>query len=450
MVEMIDVQASIEQVRNWMATDEVDHAVEFLRKLHPADSAEILAGLALEQQAVLVDRLEAEELAGFFDQMDGEDAAEFIQHLNYQDLAAVLDEMEPDTAADLLGELEPEQAHAVLEQMEDAQAVAPLLSYPEDSAGGIMNVAPPSLRRQMTVEEGFEFIRENYHDANQVFYLYVLDRNERLIGVVNLRALILARRDQTLEEIMQRDVFSIRVDMDQEEVAKVFSRYDLLALPVVDYEERLVGIITIDDVVDVLNEEATEDIYHLAQVSPNSDVFSSVPQSLRNRLPWLYVNMGTAIVASTVVAVYENTIATIALLAIFMPIVATLGGNAGNQTMTIVVRSLALGEMSLGNAWKVLRREIVIGLANGIALGLSMGAIAWYWKGNAMLGAVVGMALFANMSVAAINGVLVPTTLKRLRVDPALASSIFVTTINDMVGFGVFLGLATYFLHMLL
>jgi magnesium transporter len=450
MVDLFNLEEAAGLVNEWLEAGEVAQAVTYLLDLHPADSAEILAALESDKQSILVEALEAEDLAGFFDQMDGDEAAEFIQHLNYEDLAAVLDEMEPDSAADLLGELEPEQAKAVMEQMEEAEAVAPLLSYPEDSAGGIMNLAPPSLRRQMTAGEAFDFIRESYHDANETFYLYVLDRNERLIGVVNLRALILARRDQTIEEIMSHDVFTIRVDMDQEAVAELFSRYDLLALPVVDFEDRLVGLITVDDVVDVMREEATEDIYRLAQMSPQSDIFSSIPQSLRNRLPWLYVNMGTAIVASTVVAFYEVTIATIALLAIFMPIVATLGGNAGNQTMSIVVRSLALGEMSLANVWKVLRREIVIGLMNGVALGLSMGAVAWFWKGNAMLGVVVGLALFANMSVASVNGVLVPTTLKRLGVDPALASSIFVTTVNDMVGFGVFLGLATYFIQRLL
>lgn len=449
MVEMFNVEEALAQVNDWLAAGELEPAVAYVRELHPADSAEILAGLEPEQRSMLVEQLEAEELAALFDYMDGEDAAEFLQHLNYKDLAAVLDEMEPDTAADLLGELEPDDATAVLEQMDEAEAVAPLLTYPEDSAGGIMNIAPPALRRQMTVGEAFDFIRENFRDANEVFYLYVVDRFEKLIGVVNLRALILARHDQLLDEIMLRDVFKIRVDMDQEEVAEVFARYDLLALPVVDEEGRLVGIITVDDVVDVITEEATEDIYHLAQVSPESDVFSSIPQSLRNRMPWLYVNMGTAIVASSVVALFEATIATFALLAIFMPIVATLGGNAGNQTMTIVVRSLALGEMSLGNAWKVLRREMVIGLLNGTALGMSMALVAWLWKGNPLLGVLVGVALFANMSVAAINGVLVPTTLKRLGIDPALASSIFVTTINDMVGFGVFLGLATYFINWL-
>jgi magnesium transporter len=372
------------------------------------------------------------------------------QHLDVESLASVLDEMEPDVAADLLSEMEPADATAVLEQMDEAESVAPLLAYPEDSAGGIMNLPPPSLRRFWTVTEAFQFIKNNYHDANQVFYLYVLDRNGRLIGVVNLRALILAEPAQTIEEIMIRDVISIRVDMDQEEVAQLFSRYDLLALPVVDAESRLVGIITVDDVVDVIEEEATEDIYHLAQVSADAEVFAPITRSIRARLPWLYVNMFTAFLASLVVAFFEDTIAAVAVLAVFMPIVAGQGGNAGNQTMTIMVRSLALGEIDVSEAWRALRHEFFIGLLNGIALGSCVGLVAWLWQGKPMLGFIIALAMMGNLVVAAIAGVLVPTTLKRLNVDPALASSIFVTTATDVMGFALFLGLATLLIGWLL
>ena len=263
-VKMDDALAHIEQL---LQSGDFDGAAEYILTLHPADGAEMLTTLEPGDQAQIVSRLEPDELAGVFEQMDGEEAAEMGQHLDFESLADVLDEMEPDVAADMLGEMEPADATAVLEQMDEAQSVAPLLAYPEDTAGGIMNLPPPSLRRFMTVAEAFQFIKNNYHDANQVFYLYVLDRNGRLIGVVNLRALILADPSQTIEEIMIRDVISIRVDTDQEAVAQLFSRYDLLALPVVDAENRLVGIITVDDVVDVIEEEATEDIYHLAQLS---------------------------------------------------------------------------------------------------------------------------------------------------------------------------------------
>jgi magnesium transporter len=212
----------------------------------------------------------------------------------------------------------------------------------------------------------------------------------------------------------------------------------------------LVGIVTVDDVVDVLEEEATEDIYHLAQVSADAEVFGSITKSIKSRLPWLYVNMFTAFLASAVVAFFESTIAAVAVLAVFMPIVAGQGGNAGNQTMTIIVRSLALGEIDVSEAWRALRREFLIGLLNGLCLGIGVGLVAWLWQGNAMLGLIIGLALLGNLVVAAIAGVLVPMTLKRLNVDPALASSIFVTTATDVMGFALFLGLATLLIGWLL
>jgi magnesium transporter len=450
MVDPIKMEDAIEQIELLLQAGDFDGAVEYLRSLHPADGAEMLSTLEREDQAEIVTRLEPDELAGVFEQMDGDEAAELGQHLDVGSLAEVLDEMEPDVAADVLGEMEPAEATAVLEQMDEAETVAPLLAYPEDTAGGIMNLPPASLRRYMTVNEAFQFIKSHYHDANQVFYLYVLDRNGRLIGVVNLRALILADPTQTIEDIMLRDIITVRVDMDQEEVAQLFARYDLLALPVVDAEDRLVGIVTVDDVVDVLEEEATEDIYHLAQVSADAEVFGSIKNSIRSRLPWLYVNMFTAFLASAVVAVFEPTIAAVAVLAVFMPIVAGQGGNAGNQTMTIMVRSLALGEIDVSEAWRALRREFLIGLLNGLCLGIGVGLVAWLWKGNAMLGLIIGLAMLGNLIVAAIAGVLVPMTLKRLNVDPALASSIFVTTATDVMGFALFLGLATLLIRWLL
>lgn len=449
MVDPVKMQDAVEQMDILLAAGNPDAAAEYLRGLHSADAAEILAHLEPESQALLAPLFEPNELADFFEQMDEADAVDVASHLDLDAVADVLDEMEPDMAADLLAELEPDEATRVLEQMDEADAVAPLMAYPEDSAGGIMNLPPPSLRRQMTVSEAYRYIKEHYHDANEIFYLYVLDRYGRLIGVVNLRALILADQAQTIEEIMQRDVLSVRVDTDQERVANLFARYDLLAIPVVDMDNRLVGIVTIDDVVDVLEEEATEDIYRLAQISEDAEIFSPLTRALRNRLPWLYVNSVTALLAAAVVAMYEDTIAALALLAVFMPVVAGMGGNAGNQTMTIVVRSLALGEISVKDVWHVLLHELPLGLLKGFFLGLTMFVVAWLWKGNLILGLVFGLAMLINMVVATSAGVLVPIILKRIGVDPALASSVFVTTATDVAGFAAFLGLATVFLRFL-
>lgn len=449
MVDPINLTDVASYVVNLIEQNKFDEAAAYLRGLHPADSAEIITNLESDEQAAVVERLEPPELAQVFSQMHEEDMLDIAQHLDVEALAEVLDEMEADTAADLLGELEPQAAAELLDQMDEAAPVASLMAYDEESAGGIMNTPPASLRRWMTVAESFTFIKQNYHDENEIFYLYVIDRFGRLIGVVNLRALILADPYQTIEEIMNRDVLSVRTTVDQEEVAQVLARYDLLAVPVVDDTERLVGIIAHDDVVDVLEEEATEDIYRLAQVSEDAEIFSPISQTIRSRLPWLIINMGTAFLASSVVAFFEGTIAQVAVLAAFMPIVAGQGGNAGTQTMTIMVRSLALGEIQGRDTWSALWHEFRIGLLHGVVLGLLVGTTAWFWQHNMMLSAIIGLAMLGNFVVAALAGVLVPMILKIIRVDPALASGVFVTMATDSLGFLLFLGLATHFLQWL-
>jgi magnesium transporter len=449
MVDPINVNDAVAHVNNLLQLGDFDAAADYLRTLHASDSAEILTWLDGDWQGAMIERLHAPELAVVFEQMHEEDMAEVAQHLDVEELAEVLDEMEPDAAADLIAELEPTEAAEVLGQMDEAEPVTALLAYSSDTAGGIMNLPPPSLRRYMTVAEATTFLKQHYQDASEMYYLYVLDRYGHLIGVVNLRAMILADADQTLEEIMSRDVISVRVDMDQEDVVQILSRYDLVAVPVVDTENKLVGIIAVDDIVDVMEQEATEDIYRLAQVSENAEIFSPIPKALRNRLPWLVINIGTAFLASSVVAFFESTIAQVALLAAFMPIVAGQGGNAGTQTMTIVVRSLALGEIDRSDALPALWHEMILGLLHGLVLGSIVGCVAWLWKGSAVLGLVIGLAMLGNLIVAAIAGVAAPMILKWLRVDPALASSIFVTMVTDSMGFMLFLGLATYFLRWL-
>lgn len=446
MVDPIQFSDALERTTAFLEADDLEGAVEYLRTLHPADSAEILAGLESEQQAAIIDKLRATELADVFEQLDEDEMADVAQHLDVEMLADVLDEMEPDMAADLLGELEPDQAAEVIEQMDEPEDVTSLLTFDPDTAGGIMNAAPPSLRRFWTVGEAVKFLKEQYRDESQFYYLYVLDRYGHLIGVVSLRAMILAEPEQTIEEIMDDTVISVRAGADQEEVAQLLQRYDLVALPIVDDQGKLIGIVHVDDVVDVIEEEATEDIYKLAQVSPDSEIYSPIPKSIRNRLPWLVINLGTAFLASAVVSLFQNTIAQAAVLAAFMPIVAGQGGNAGTQTMTIVVRSLALKEISPKETLWALRHEAMVGIINGVTIGLMVGLLAWLWKGNPYLGLVIGIAMLGNLIVAALAGVFVPMALKAVHIDPALASSIFVTTFTDIMGFFLFLGLATYFL----
>ncbi|MCB0045004.1 MAG: magnesium transporter [Caldilineaceae bacterium] len=450
MVEPIKIEDALQQVTDLLTTNQAEAAGEFIRTLHPADSAEVIAMLEPEQQAQIAARIEPVELADIFEQLDEDEMVEVAEHLDTETLADVLDAMEPDMAADLLGELDDAEMYELLAEMDDSSGVRHLLEYDEDSAGGIMNSPPPCLRRWMTVAEGFEFIRSHYRTDNELYYLYVLDRFGTLIGVVNLRTLILAKPDETIETIMNRDVISTATDADQEEVAQLLARYDLLALPVVDGEHKLVGIISVDDVVDVLEEEATEDIYRLAQISEDAEIFSPLPRALRNRLPWLYINMATALISATVVTSFEGTIALIPVLAAFMPVVAAQGGNTGNQTMTIVVRSLALGEIDLSDTWRALRHELMVGIVIGLLLGISLGGISYFWHHSVWLSLLTTVAMIVTLFVAAVVGVLVPTTLKRAGLDPALGSSMFVTAFTDITGFAVFLGLATLLLQYLL
>jgi magnesium transporter len=326
--------------------------------------------------------------------------------------------------------------------------VESLLEYGEQTAGRIMNPAVFALNEDLTVGEAITALQSS-RDVEMVFYLYVVDARRHLVGVTSLRRLLLVSPETPLKRIMTPDVISVRVDTDQEEVARQVASYNLLAVPVVDEENKLVGVVTVDDVIDVIKDEATEDLLRLAGVSGDERIATPASEALRKRLPWLGVNLVTAFVAASVVALFEGTIEQVTALAVFMPIVAGMGGNAATQTLTVIVRGLALGELSWVNARKALAKEAAVGVGNGLALGVVAAGVAWVTKSDPMLGLLLGMAMVCNMFVAATAGTLVPLGLKALKVDPALASSVFITTFTDVVGFASFLGLATVFLQYL-
>jgi magnesium transporter len=276
-----------------------------------------------------------------------------------------------------------------------------------------------------------------------------VDDRRHLVGVVSLRRLLLVAPETPLKRIMTADLISARVDTDQEEVARQVASYNLLAVPVVDEENKLVGVITVDDVIDVIKDEATEDIMRLAGVAGDERVFTPASESLRKRLPWLGVNLATAFLAAAVVGLFQGTIAQITVLAVFMPIVAGMGGNAATQTLTVIVRGIALGELTWANSRKALLKEGLVGLGNGVTLGLVAALVAYFTKGDAVLGLLLCAAMIINMFVAATAGTLIPLGLRAISVDPALASSVFITTMTDVFGFASFLGLATVFLRYL-
>jgi magnesium transporter len=309
-----------------------------------------------------------------------------------------------------------------------------------------MNPNVFALPEELTVGEAIVELQQA-RDVEMVFYLYTVDERRHLVGVTSLRRLLLVAPETPLKRIAVGDVLSVRGDTDQEEVARLVASYNLLAIPVVDVQNKLVGVITVDDVIDVIKDEATEDIYRLAGVSSDDSVFSPPLSSLRKRLPWLYVNLVTAFMAAGVVKAFEGTISQVTALAVFMPIVAGMGGNAGTQTLTVIVRGIALGELNLGNSRKALFKEGLVGIGNGVGLGVVAAAGAWLLQGDGWMGLILGLAMVINMFIAATAGTLVPLGLRALKVDPALASSVFITTLTDVFGFFAFLGLATIFLR---
>jgi magnesium transporter len=363
-----------------------------------------------------------------------------------EEIAKLAQDIPSDDAAALIDYLPEELSEAVLHLMrpKESTVVENLLEYAERTAGRIMNPNVFALSEDITVGEAITEI-QSARDVEMVFYLYVVDERRHLVGVVSLRRLLLVSPETPLKRIMTADITSARVDMDQEEVARLVAAYNLLAIPVVDAENKLVGIITVDDVIDVIKDEATEDIYRLAGVAGDERAFTPATESLRKRLPWLGINLLTAFLAAAVVGLFEGTIDLFPVLAVFMPIVAGMGGNAGTQTLTVIVRGIALGELSWSNSRKALLKEVLVGLGNGVVLGAVAAVVVWMVRGNPTLGLVLGLAMIINMFVAAAAGTLVPLGLRAANVDPALASSVFITTMTDMFGFFSFLGLATVF-----
>lgn len=446
----IDVDTTLDQVREALAQGDWNQAVALVEALRPPDQADLFGELPPTEQDQLLPRLDLEDSADILEELEEDEAAEIAARLEAEDLARILDEMEPDEAADLLGDIPPEQATEALAAMEEPEEVRPLLVHADESAGGLMTSARVMLHKEMTVEGAIAYLRAVAPESEDVYYLFVVDEEIRLAGVVSLRQMVVVPPWTRVGEIMDPDVFHVRADADREEAARLMARYDLLALPVVDQAHRLLGLITHDDLVKVLEEEATEDIYRLGGVPEESPPDVPIPAALRTRLPWLVLNLGTALASAAVLSLFEGTIARVAVLAAFFPIVAGVSGSAGTQTLTVTVRGLALGELDPRDGLRALVRETFIGLANGITVGGLIALIALLWKGTPMLGVVVGLATLLNMLGAGIAGALIPLIMQALRIDPALASPILVTTITDSCGYFIYLGLATLVLTRLI
>ena len=443
----------LDSVRRLLRIGATANLLNLLQKQHPADLGQIFGELHDSERqaafAVLVERqpkLAMESVS----ELGPERGALLLAGKSAEDIVKLVQEIASDDAAALVDHLPEELSHEVLELMRRRESgqVESLLDYAEQTAGRIMNPNVFALSEDLTVAEAVVALQSAIN-VEMVFYLYVVDARRHLVGVTSLRRLLLVSPETPLKRIMTPDVFSVRVDTDQEEAARLVASYNLLAIPVVDEENKIAGVITVDDVIDVLKDEATEDLYRLSGLSGDERIETPAFEALKKRLPWLGINLGTAFLAASVVAAFEHTISQATALAVFMPIVAGMGGNAATQTLTVIVRGLALGELSWANARKALFKEGAIGLGNGVVLVVVAALVAWATKGNPVLGLLLGMSMVCNMFVASTVGTLVPLGLKAIKVDPALASSVFITTFTDVVGFASFLGLATIFLRFL-
>jgi magnesium transporter len=426
-------------------------AERMLRKLGPAQLAQLLLELPPAELKAVFGRLRSDpaRLALIVQQIPDELLEEFIELLGNEQAALLLADIEPDDAKRVALCLHDERREELLSRMPEGPRdhIHRLLRYPPESAAGHMIPHFVAVSEEVSVGAAIKAVREAPANV-PLFYLYVLDDRQKLIGVASLGQLVKAQDNTPIRDIMVVDLVSVPPDADQEAVARLVSRRNLLAVPVVQ-DGKLLGLVTIDDVIGVLEQEATEDMYNMAGLSEGDRVFSPPHRSLFKRLPWNMLNLGTSLVAASVVGLFETTIAKLVALATFMPVVASIGGNTGNQTLTVILRGITLGELEFSSALKALLKELLVGIAIGVVLGGLMALIAYVWKGNPMLGVVLAMAMVANLMIAALVGTAIPLTLKRLGLDPALGGSILVTMCTDVFGFLCFLGLATLFLHYL-
>ena len=448
---MDDTGRLADAIRELLGSGRDDRLITLLDEAHPADVSAVLRELPSPDQVRLFRLLDAERAGNVLSELDDPTARELLRALDESEVSRILERMPSDHVVEVVEELPREEAEKILDLMEEekSEEVQELLEYGEGTAGRLMSPDFVAVHEGSTVGQAIEHIRKS-RSGDDAFYLYVVDDHEHLVGLVPLHRLLTADPTTPIHVIRNEDVPSVTVDTDQEEVARVVQRYDLIQVPVVDGSRRLQGTISVDDVIDVIHEEATEDIQRLGGV-PGDETVLDPPQAVfTKRLIWRLINLGTAVLAASVIGLFEGTIQSLALLAVFMPIVASMGGIGTTQTATVVIRGIALGELTASVVRRVLLKELWLGLTTGAANALLISVIAYLWKGQILVSLILGVALLFNMLMAAVVGTLIPVALKTFRIDPAIASSVIITTFTDVFGFFSFLGLATLLIRFLL
>ncbi len=411
--------------------------------LHEADTGDLLETLETEDRAAFVRLLGDDFDYTALTEIDEAVRLQLLEDLPHDVIAEGLEDLDSDDAVYILEDLDEDDQAAILEELPyaDRAQLQKALDYPEDSAGRRMQSEFIAVAPFWTVGQTIDYMREARDLPDSFYEIYVVDPAFKLLGSVHLDKILRTKRKEKVTSIMQESRQAVLATEDQEEVARRFERYNLVSSAVVDENDRLVGVLTVDDIVDVIQEEAEEDLRALAGVG-DEEISDSVVTIARSRLAWLVVNLGTAVLASVVIALFEDTIEAMVALAVLMPIVASMGGNAGTQTMTVAVRGIATQELSARNMMRVLNREILVSALNGVVLAFLIGLTAWLWFASPGLGVVIAGAIVINMLFAGLSGLLIPIALDRIGADPAIASSVFVTTVTDIVGFFTFLGIA--------
>ncbi len=437
----------IDSIKRLLRRGAKTHLRKIMNKTHAADLAIVFRSLSLPNQHELLDLIDDINGKGaLFGELEEATFLDIVEDLELDQIVEILEHMATDDVADLLGRLPDEKSDAILERMkkEGSEEIEGLLHYRDDTAGGIMVTDFIALREDMTAREAIESLQKEHMDVEMPFYLYAVDEYSKLVGVSSLRQLVVVPPETPLKDFMTTDVFSVQTDMDQEEVAKIVARYDILAVPVVNETNQLVGIVTVDDVIDIFREEATEDILKMAGVSGEEFIETqSIYRSTRIRLPWLFASCIGGIVAFLIINHFEGSLINFAYLAAFIPVIMGMGGNIGTQSSTIVVRGLATGRLNIRDTWPIVFKELAIGFILGSVYGFMIGSVAQLRYNSFMIAISVGLAVICSMSVAALVGSLVPMGFARIKIDPAVATGPFVTTAIDIVSVYFYFSIAT-------
>jgi len=436
----------VESIKRLLRRDATTHLRKIVDKTHAADMSVVFRSLLLLNQRKLFDMIkDAQQKGALFSELDEDIFSNFIEDMDLDELVEILEQMPTDDVADIIGRLPKEKSDTILEKMkkEGSEEVEDLLRYGDDTAGGIMVPDFIALKEDTTAKEAIKSLQKEHLDVEMPFYLYVVDDHGRLVGVSSLRQLVVVHPETPLKQFMTTDVFSVETGMDQEEVAKIVARYDILAVPVVDDTNRLVGIVTVDDIIDIIREEATKDILKMAGAGEEFIETQSVFKSTKTRLPWLFASCVGGIIAFFIISRFEGSLSKLAYLAAFIPVIMNMGGNIGTQSSSIVVRGLATGQLNVRDIWAVVFKELSVGFILGIVYGFIIGMVAQFRYDSWGLALSVGFSVICSMSVAALLGSIVPMAFARINIDPAVASSPFVTTSVDIISVFFYFEIAT-------